>query len=210
VDRSRKTAATNEFSSLAWQWVSVTETDSSPHQQSGTIQTGNPWWPGGESNCSVGLSRSRIPVVPRTFSRPGTAPTTSTAGVRRVRPAQNKIGTSNGRRHAQRQRTRGRHGPWSPVTEPAEPLRRGEHLGQPAVTITARPGMVGDRVCHSGNTSHWQCGMSGIPQIRRLWRWSDHRRPDLDDGLLARGDSGRRLLLATRRPVCMTAARPSV
>jgi streptogrisin C len=31
--------------------------------------------------------------------------------------------------------------------------------GQPAVTLTgAAEAMVGDRVCHSGNTSHWQCG----------------------------------------------------
>ena len=46
------------------------------------------------------------------------------------------------------------------VTEPGWTLSGSVNTwGQPAVTLTgAAEAMVGDRVCHSGNTSHWQCG----------------------------------------------------
>lgn len=157
VDRTRKTAATESFlSKLAG--VRITETASTPKQQSGTIQTGNPWWPGGESNCSVGF-----PVTDsggaKHFLTAGHCTNDRDQAAYGASGQQNRLGTSNvGGTHS----VNAREGDMGvvAVTEAGWNLSSSVNTwGQPAVTLTGvAEAMVGDRVCHSGNTSHWQCG----------------------------------------------------
>ncbi len=159
VDRTKKTAATVSFLSRAKELgVRITETASSPRQQSGTIQTGNPWWPGSESNCSVGF-----PVTDsggaKHFLTAGHCTNDRDQAAYGASGQQNRIGTSNvGGTHS----VNAREGDMGvvAVTEAGWNLSASVNTwGQPAITLTgAAEAMVGDRVCHSGNTSHWQCG----------------------------------------------------
>ena len=157
VDRTRKTVATESFLSKL-DGVRITETASTPKQQSGTIQTGNPWWPGGESNCSVGF-----PVTDSSgakhFLTAGHCTNDRDQAAYGASGQQNRLGTSNvGGTHS----VNAREGDMGvvAVTEAGWNLSASVNTwGQPAVTLTgAAEAMVGDRVCHSGNTSHWQCG----------------------------------------------------
>ncbi|UOZ11044.1 proprotein convertase P-domain-containing protein [Amycolatopsis sp. WQ 127309] len=159
VDRTKKTAATESFlSSVREIGVRITETTTSPKQQSGTIQTGNPWWPGSESNCSVGF-----PVTDSSgakhFLTAGHCTNDSNQAAYGASGQQNKVGTSNvGGTHS----VNGQEGDMGlvAVTEAGWNLSASVNTwGQPAVTLSgAAEAMVGDSVCHSGNTSHWQCG----------------------------------------------------
>lgn len=58
--------------------VRVTRVTTSPVQQAGEVNPGDPWWPGGESNCSVGFARP-TPTAASTSSRRAIAPTTPTS-----------------------------------------------------------------------------------------------------------------------------------
>ena len=159
VDRTKKTAETDSFLSRVRDLgVRITETATSPRQQSGTIQTGNPWWPGSESNCSVGF-----PVTDsggaKHFLTAGHCTNDRDQAAYGASGQQNKLGTSNvGGTHS----VNAREGDMGvvAVTEAGWNLSASVNTwGQPAVTLTgAAEAMVGDRVCHSGNTSHWQCG----------------------------------------------------
>ncbi|WP_439377948.1 fibronectin type III domain-containing protein [Amycolatopsis lexingtonensis] len=159
VDRTKKTAATESFLSRVRELgVRITETGSSPRQQSGTIQTGNPWWPGSESNCSVGF-----PVTDSSgakhFLTAGHCTNDRDQAAYGASGQQNRIGTSNvGGTHS----VNAREGDMGvvAVTEAGWALSASVNTwGQPAITLSgAAEAMVGDRVCHSGNTSHWQCG----------------------------------------------------
>lgn len=159
VDRTKKTAATESFLSRVRDLgVRITETSTSPRQQSGTIQTGNPWWPGSESNCSVGF-----PVTDsggaKHFLTAGHCTNDRDQAAYGASGQQNKIGTSNvGGTHS----VNAREGDMGvvAVTEAGWNLSASVNTwSQPAVTLSgAAEAMVGDRVCHSGNTSHWQCG----------------------------------------------------
>ena len=159
VDRTRSTAATAIFLDRARDLgVTITETDSSPRPQSGTVQTGSPWWPGSESNCSVGFGV--------TDSNGGKGFLTAGHCTNDVdQPAygasgqQNRVGTSNvGGTHSVNA-PRGRHGPGRRHRAGLDRLTRGQHLG-PARRHRLRRGRRHGRRprCHSGNTSHWQCG----------------------------------------------------
>jgi streptogrisin C len=159
VDRTKKTAETDSFLSRVRDLgVRITETATSPRQQSGTIQTGNPWWPGSESNCSVGF-----PVTDsggaKHFLTAGHCTNDRDQAAYGASGQQNKLGTSNvGGTHS----VNAREGDMGvvAVTEAGWNLSASVNTwGRPAVTLTgAAEAMVGDRVCHSGNTSHWQCG----------------------------------------------------
>ncbi|MEU7789925.1 proprotein convertase P-domain-containing protein [Amycolatopsis sp. NPDC049159] len=159
VDRTKKTAATESFLSRARELgVRITETASSPRQQSGTIQTGNPWWPGSESNCSVGFPVTD-PGGAKHFLTAGHCTNDRDQAAYGASGQQNRIGTSNvGGTHS----VNAREGDMGvvAVTEAGWNLSAAVNTwGQPAITLTgAAEAMVGDRVCHSGNTSHWQCG----------------------------------------------------
>ncbi|MEV7043323.1 proprotein convertase P-domain-containing protein [Amycolatopsis sp. NPDC051061] len=159
VDRTKKTAETDSFLSRVKDLgVRITETSTSPRQQSGTIQTGNPWWPGSESNCSVGF-----PVTDsggaKHFLTAGHCTNDRDQAAYGASGQQNKLGTSNvGGTHS----VNAREGDMGvvAVTEAGWNLSASVNTwGEPAVTLSgADEAMVGDRVCHSGNTSHWKCG----------------------------------------------------
>lgn len=159
VDRTKKTAATESFLSRARELgVRITETTTSPRQQSGTIQTGNPWWPGSESNCSVGFPVTDSAGA-KHFLTAGHCTNDRDQAAYGASGQQNRIGTSNvGGTHS----VNAREGDMGvvAVTEAGWALSASVNTwGQPAITLSgAAEAMVGDRVCHSGNTSHWQCG----------------------------------------------------
>ncbi|MFJ8917094.1 fibronectin type III domain-containing protein [Amycolatopsis sp. NPDC102389] len=159
VDRSRKTAETESFLSRARNLgVRITETGSSPRQQDGTIHTGDPWWPGGESNCSVGFGATDSTGA-KHFLTAGHCTNDRDQAAYGASGQQNRIGTSNvgGTRSVN-----AREGDMGvvAVTQPGWALSAAVNTwGEPAVTVTgSAEAMVGDRVCHSGNTSKWKCG----------------------------------------------------
>ncbi|RZS32651.1 streptogrisin C [Herbihabitans rhizosphaerae] len=165
VNRSVRAAATDEFTTRASAYgegVRVVETDSQPRRQSneqaGTIQTGNPWWPGGESNCSVGFSVTDAQGG-KAFLTAGHCTNNADQPAYGQSGQQNKIGTSNpGNKYFYN----GREGDMGlvTVTEPGWTLSAEVNTwNNPAITVSgSAEAMVGDRVCHSGNTSKWQCG----------------------------------------------------
>ncbi|AUI59268.1 proprotein convertase P-domain-containing protein [Amycolatopsis sp. BJA-103] len=159
IDRSRKTAETESFLSRARDLgVRITETGSSPRQQAGTIQTGSPWWPGSETYCSVGFGATDS-AGGKHFLTAGHCTNDRDQAAYGAQSQQNRIGTSNvgGTRSVN-----AREGDMGvvAVTQPGWELSAAVNTwGEPAVTITgSAEAMVGDRVCHSGNTSKWKCG----------------------------------------------------
>ncbi|WP_051174029.1 proprotein convertase P-domain-containing protein [Amycolatopsis orientalis] len=159
VDRSRKTIETERFLARARDLgVRITETGSSPRQQAGTIHPGDPWWPGSESNCSVGFGATDS-AGGKHFLTAGHCTNDRDQAAYGASGQQNRIGTSNvgGTRSVN-----AREGDMGvvAVTQSGWELSAAVNTwGEPAVTVTgAAEAMVGDRVCHSGNTSHWKCG----------------------------------------------------
>jgi streptogrisin C len=160
VNTSRKTEATERFLTKvrALAGVNVVETRSQQRQQAGTVQAGSPWWPGSESNCSVGFAATDANGG-KHFLTAGHCTNDANQAAYGQSGQQNKLGTSNvgGTRSVN-----AREGDMGvvAVTEPGWTLSPAVNTwGQPAVTVTgSAEAMVGDRVCHSGNTSKWQCG----------------------------------------------------
>ncbi|GAA1951631.1 S1 family peptidase [Amycolatopsis minnesotensis] len=160
VNRTKANGDTDRFLSRirALPGVTVTESASSPRQQSGTIRTGNPWWPGSETNCSVGFSVTD-PAGGKAFLTAGHCTNDANQAAYGASGRQNRIGTSNaGGTHSVNARE-GDMGLVS-VTQPGWNLSAEVNTwGGAAVTVTgSTDAVVGDQVCHSGNTSHWRCG----------------------------------------------------
>lgn len=160
VNTVRATAATaSALAVLRALGIEVKQADSQPMQQGGDIKTGNPWWPGTESNCSVGF-----PVTDSSGGKHLLTAGHCTNDANQAAYGQqgqlNKIGTSNvgGTRSVN-----AREGDMGvvAVTEPNWNLSASVNTwGEPAVTVTgSAEAIVGDAVCHSGNTSHWRCGV---------------------------------------------------
>jgi streptogrisin C len=161
VDTSKRTAATDQVVTAIkalGDGVQVVETGTSPRQQSGDVRTGSPWWPGGESNCSVGFpvtdaNGGKHMLTAGHCTNDANQPAYGASG------QQNKIGTSNvgGTRSVN-----AREGDMGvvAVTEAGWNLSALVNTwGEPAVTVVgSAEALVGDTVCHSGNTSHWKCG----------------------------------------------------
>ncbi|WP_155370813.1 fibronectin type III domain-containing protein [Catellatospora vulcania] len=139
--------------------VRLVHSDSQPRQQAGDIRTGSPWWPGTESNCSVGFAATDS-TGGKHFLTAGHCTNNANQAAYGQSGQQNRIGTSNvgGTRSVN-----AREGDMGvvAVTEAGWNLSASVNTwDQPAVTITgSAEAMVGDRVCHSGNTSKWQCGV---------------------------------------------------
>lgn len=137
----------------------VREVDTSPRQQSGEVNPGDPWWPGGESNCSVAFgatdsSGAKHFVTAGHCTNDANQPAYGQSG------QQNRIGTSNvgGTRSVN-----AREGDMGvvAVTEPGWTLSPSVNTyGSPAITVTgSRDAIVGETVCHSGNTApNFECG----------------------------------------------------
>ncbi|MFI5728732.1 fibronectin type III domain-containing protein [Kribbella sp. NPDC051587] len=161
VNTSASTPATEGFlTKLAklGDGVRVVKTDSQPHQQGGTLHTGDPWWPGTESNCSVGFNATDASGAKQLLTAGH-----CTNDVNQPAYGQsgqlNKLGTSNvGGTHSVNA-LEGDMGVVA-ITEPNWTQTAAVNTwGQPAITVSGQQeAMVGDTVCHSGNTSHWKCG----------------------------------------------------
>ncbi|WP_394619863.1 fibronectin type III domain-containing protein [Lentzea sp. JNUCC 0626] len=160
VNTTRKTEATERFLTKVrgLAGVQIVETQSQQRQQAGTVQPGSPWWPGSESNCSIGFAATDASGG-KHFLTAGHCTNDANQAAYGQSGQQNRLGTSNvgGTRSVN-----AREGDMGvvAVTEAGWTLSPSVNTwGQPAVTVTgSAEAMVGDRVCHSGNTSKWQCG----------------------------------------------------
>lgn len=134
------------------------ESGPAPMQQSGTVRPGSPWWPGGESDCSVGFPATDSGGG-KHFVTAGHCTNDADQPAYGQSVQQNRLGTSNvGGTHS----VNAREGDMGvvDVTEPNWNLSATVNTwGQPAVVVAgSTEPIVGMSVCHSGNTSHWQCG----------------------------------------------------
>ncbi|WP_412543334.1 fibronectin type III domain-containing protein [Longispora sp. K20-0274] len=162
VNTAKRTAATD--TALAGiralgAGVEIVQTDSQPRQQGGDIRTGNPWWPGTETNCSVGFPVTDSAGA-KHFLTAGHCTNDANQAAYGQQGQLNKIGTSNvgGTRSVN-----AREGDMGvvAVTEPNWNLSAAVNTwDQPAVTVSGSvDALVGDATCHSGNTSKWKCGV---------------------------------------------------
>ncbi|MGW6932356.1 fibronectin type III domain-containing protein [Lentzea sp. NPDC054927] len=159
VNTTRKTQATEQFlSAVRNRGVKVVETDSQQRQQAGTVQTGSPWWPGSESNCSVGFGATDANGG-KHFLTAGHCTNDANQAAYGQSGQQNRVGTSNVGGSRSVNAREGDMGVVA-VTEAGWNLSAAVNTwGEPAITVTgSAEAMVGDRVCHSGNTSKWKCG----------------------------------------------------
>jgi streptogrisin C len=128
-------------------------------QQSGEVNPGDPWWPGSESNCSVGFPATDAQSN-KYFVTAGHCTNDANQAAYGASGQSNKLGTSNvGGSHS----VNAREGDMGvvAVTEPGWTISANVNTwGSPAVTVTgAAEAIVGDTVCHSGNTApNWECG----------------------------------------------------
>ncbi|GIG68813.1 hypothetical protein [Phytomonospora endophytica] len=149
--------------------VAVVETDTSPHQQAGEANPGDPWWPGGESNCSMGFGATDT-VGALHLLTAGHCTNDVSQPAYGQSGQTNRLGTSNaggGRSVNAREGDMG----VVAVSEPGWTLSENVNTwggGSVAVSGATDP-VVGQAVCHSGNTSHWQCGT-----VRRVGQTIDY------------------------------------
>ncbi len=159
VNTSKRTAATDRFvDEVRELGVNVVETRSQQRQQAGTVQTGSPWWPGSESNCSVGFGATDANGG-KHFLTAGHCTNNANQAAYGASGQQNRLGTSNVGGNRSVNAREGDMGVVA-VTEAGWNLSAAVNTwGEPAITVTgSAEAMVGDRVCHSGNTSKWKCG----------------------------------------------------
>ncbi|WP_328611644.1 S1 family peptidase [Amycolatopsis sp. NBC_00345] len=161
VNKLVKTPATDAFLSKArtlGDLVKVVEKSSSPVQQSGTVEGGNPWWPGAESNCSVAF-----PVTDsgggKHFLSAGHCTNDADQPAYGASGQQNRIGTSNAGGDHSVNAAEGDFGLIDVDQSGWDLSSTVNGWGNGDVTVSGSAEAVkGQSVCHSGNTSHWQCG----------------------------------------------------
>ncbi|WP_051771581.1 proprotein convertase P-domain-containing protein [Lentzea albidocapillata] len=161
VNTTRKTEATEQFLEkmrALGDGAHVSETRSQQRQQAGTVQAGSPWWPGSETYCSVGFAATDANGG-KHFLTAGHCTNDANQAAYGQISQQNRLGTSNVGGSRSVNAREGDMGVVA-VTEAGWNLSAAVNTwGQPAITVTgSAEAMVGDRVCHSGNTSKWQCG----------------------------------------------------
>jgi len=160
-------------------------------QQSGEVNPGDPWWPGSESNCSVGFPATDAQGG-KHFVTAGHCTNDADQAAYGQSGQANKIGTSNvGGTHS----INAREGDMGvvDVTESGWTISAAVNTwGQPAVTVTgSADAIVGDTVCHSGNTApNWECG-----KVRAVNQTIDYGNVVIDgltttDACSEGGDSG--------------------
>jgi hypothetical protein len=156
VVKTRRT--TDAFEALG-AGVRVVQVHTTFRQQSGEVNPGDPWWPGSESNCSVGFPATDS-AGNKHFLTAGHCTNDASQAAYGASGQSNRIGTSNvgGTRSVN-----AREGDMGvvAVTEPGWTISPNVNTwGQPAVTVTgSADAIVGDTVCHSGNTApNWECG----------------------------------------------------
>jgi streptogrisin C len=139
--------------------VQVVRVNTRLEQQSGEVNPGDPWWPGSESNCSVGFPATDAQGN-KHFVTAGHCTNDANQAAYGAGGQTNKLGTSNvGGTHS----INAREGDMGvvDVTESGWTISPNVNTwGSPAVTVTgSADAIVGDAVCHSGNTApNWECG----------------------------------------------------
>jgi streptogrisin C len=129
-----------------------------PSQQAGDARPGSPWWPGGESNCSIGFGATDS-AGGKHFVTAGHCTNDADQPAYDQSGQQNRIGTSNvgGSRSVN-----AREGDMGVVSVDQSGWNLSAAVNtwdKPPVTVTGTAEPVkGMSVCHSGNTSKWQCG----------------------------------------------------
>lgn len=127
--------------------------------QSGEVRAGDPWWPGGESNCSVGFPATDAQGG-KHFVTAGHCTNDANQAAYGASGQQNRLGTSNVGGSRSVNAEEGDMGVVA-VTEAGWTISAAVNTwGRPAVTVTgSAEAIVGDAVCHSGNTApNWECG----------------------------------------------------
>ncbi|GAA2375091.1 hypothetical protein Cme02nite_04530 [Catellatospora methionotrophica] len=139
--------------------VRIVRTASQQRQQAGDVRPGSPWWPGSESNCSIGFPATDANGG-KHFLTAGHCTNDANQAAYGQQGQANRIGTSNVGGSRSVNAREGDMGVVA-VTEAGWNLSASVNTwGEAAVTVTgSAEALVGDRVCHSGNTSHWQCGV---------------------------------------------------
>lgn len=162
INRTRTDATTERFRRAVGnlgEGVRIHEVGSSPVQQSGEANPGDPWWPGGESNCSIGFGATDSSGG-KHFVTAGHCTNDANQPAYGESLQRNRIGTSNvGGSHS----VNAREGDMGvvAVTEPGWTVSASVNTwGQPAITVSgSADAIVGDAVCHSGNTApNFECG----------------------------------------------------
>ncbi|MEC3978441.1 proprotein convertase P-domain-containing protein [Amycolatopsis sp. H20-H5] len=190
---NRAVAPRSSLSALAalGDGVRIRDVTSAPVQQSGALHPGDPWWPGGESNCSTGFPATDSSGA-KVFVTAGHCTNDANQAAYGASGQQNKLGTSNvGGTHSVNAHE-GDMGMVS-VTEAGWTTSPAVNTwGGAAVTVTgSTEPLVGQAVCHSGNTSHWQCG-----KVTAVEQTIDYGNNTIVDGLATTtacslgGDSG--------------------
>ncbi len=160
VDRTRVDDATREFVAAVADLpgVHLTQSDGGPRQQAGEARPGNPWWPGGETNCSVGFPATDASGG-KHFLTAGHCTNDANQPAYGQSGQQNRLGTSNVSGSGSVNAREGDMGVVA-VNQAGWTLSPSVNTwGSAAVTVTgAADALVGESVCHSGNTSKWQCG----------------------------------------------------
>ena len=162
VDPKIKSPATTRFLQRVralGDGVQVRVVNHLPVQQAGEVNPGDPWWPGGESNCSVGFPAADAQGG-KHFVTAGHCTNDASQAAYGQSGQQNRLGTSNVGGSRSVNAEEGDMGVVA-VTEAGWTISAAVNTwGQPAVTVTgSAEAIVGDAVCHSGNTApNWECG----------------------------------------------------
>lgn len=139
--------------------VRVVQVTTNFEQQAGEVNPGDPWWPGSESNCSVGFPATDAQGN-KHFLTAGHCTNDANQAAYGASGQSNKIGTSNVGGSRSINAREGDMGVVA-VTESGWTISPNVNTwGQPAVTVSgSADAIVGDAVCHSGNTApNWECG----------------------------------------------------
>ncbi|MET9632883.1 fibronectin type III domain-containing protein, partial [Lentzea sp. NPDC006480] len=129
-------------------------------QQSGEVNPGDPWWPGSESNCSVGFPATDSSGG-KHFVTAGHCTNDASQAAYGESGQRNRLGTSNVGGSRSVNAREGDMGVVA-VTEPGWTVSPVVNTwGSPAVTVTgSKDALVGEAVCHSGNTApQFECGV---------------------------------------------------
>ncbi|MBG6134074.1 putative Ig domain-containing protein [Longispora fulva] len=164
VNRNARTERTEAFVSrlkALGDVIRVVDTTSAQHQQSGVVTNGDPWWPGTETNCSIGFAAADSSGGQHFLTAGHCTNDVNQAayGKNSSGSKGEQLGTSNtgGSRSVN-----GNEGDMGVVAV----NQNGWTLSNAVNTWGAAPvsvngsadAVVGDAICHSGNTTHLRCG----------------------------------------------------
>ncbi|MEI8409090.1 MULTISPECIES: proprotein convertase P-domain-containing protein [unclassified Kribbella] len=139
--------------------VQVVRVTTDFRQQAGEVNPGDPWWPGGESNCSVGFPATDAQGN-KHFLTAGHCTNDPNQAANGASGQSNRIGTSNVGGTRSVNVREGDMGVVAVIETGWSISPNVNTWGQPAVTVTgSADAIVGETVCHSGNTApNWECG----------------------------------------------------